>query len=340
MSGSAYRTAAPALLSYGIVATACWFFTRAYASEDGGTTLWGLALVTSIGHIACGTALLVARARFERIVLGYLALALAVFLLLGVVLRPSAASAFGAVSSAGLLLLHWGRVGQGRRIAGYALLGLCTLALVVGSGRKLLRPPWPDAPRVVFEVMKVDEDVNPFGNAAALPEGASIETETVDGRQERYLRLSTSAHVGVAPLARDGNAWVKEHAAIPPGVRVAWSRLPEEPGMVVRSYFLREPAVLGSADVETVEVVTDRETKGVNLAVTLSGPAGERLREVTRQSIGRRLAILFDGVVQMAPIVRSEITGGRVTITLGRETTREEAEGLAAGLRGELRRGP
>lgn len=56
-------------------------------------------------------------------------------------------------------------------------------------------------------------------------------------------------------------------------------------------------------------------------------------RELIRQGDGRRIAILLDGVVMSAPVVRGVIDGGNVSITIGRsEGALEEAKKLAAAL--------
>jgi preprotein translocase subunit SecD len=104
--------------------------------------------------------------------------------------------------------------------------------------------------------------------------------------------------------------------------------------MVLRSYLLQQPAFVTAADVESTYVGAE---DGKNyVAVTLRAAGAARLRDVTGSHKGGRLAILFDGSVEMAPVVRSEITDGHVSISLWKDATREEAEGLAAGLRGDL----
>jgi preprotein translocase subunit SecD len=110
--------------------------------------------------------------------------------------------------------------------------------------------------------------------------------------------------------------------------------------MVIRSYWLRGPAFITSADVQDTYVSTDKQTQVSSLMITLRSEASARLREVTRQEIGHRLGIMFDGAVQIAPLIQSAIPDGRVSLALGPGVSRAEAEGLAAGLRGELRHGP
>lgn len=326
--------------AYGLIAAACWWTTRGYAIEDGGTLLWGVATVTSLGYIALGALLWFRGRRWQSASRNYAAaLVVAGFVLPNILSKPSSVSALTIVTSASLLVLLWGRAGKVRAAIGFCALALGVLLLVVGTAHKLRRSPMRGPP-VVFEVMRVDDETDLFGTADALPSGASFQTETVEGRPHRYVRFSAPAGATFATVRQRGDAWVKEHLHVQPGVRIAWGTEPAEAGMVLRSYSLREPAFITSADVKDTHVATDKETQEVYIAVTLGTAGAERLRDITREHKGRRLAILFDGGVQVAPVVRSEIAGGHVSITLGHGATPEEAEALATGLRGELLHGP
>ena len=55
------------------------------------------------------------------------------------------------------------------------------------------------------------------------------------------------------------------------------------------------------------------------------------MRQATAEHIGRPVAILIDGTVVMAPIVRSPIGDSAV---ISGQFTREEAERIAAGIDG------
>jgi SecD/SecF fusion protein len=61
-------------------------------------------------------------------------------------------------------------------------------------------------------------------------------------------------------------------------------------------------------------------------------PAGAaRFGDVTRDNVGRRLAIIVDGKVMSAPVIREPILGGRGQISGG--FTRESAQDLALLIR-------
>ena len=95
-------------------------------------------------------------------------------------------------------------------------------------------------------------------------------------------------------------------------------------------------------DVRDVEVLPPRPAHEIELLVALDDEAGRRLNEVTRLHVGSRFAVLLDGVVHSAPIVKAQIPGGDALITLGPESKagRAHAETLALALRAELQRSP
>jgi preprotein translocase subunit SecD len=55
----------------------------------------------------------------------------------------------------------------------------------------------------------------------------------------------------------------------------------------------------------------------VYVAVTLTKDGGERFAEASGANVERRLAILIDGIVNSAPVVKTRISGGRISITMG-----------------------
>ena len=107
--------------------------------------------------------------------------------------------------------------------------------------------------------------------------------------------------------------------------------------MVLRSYPIRGQAVITSADVSSAEAQTkDGE---VSLALAFETAASQRFQKVTREHRGDRLAMLIDGGVQVAPVIKAEIIGGRLLVSLT-DTTAEQARSLATAARGELLHAP
>jgi preprotein translocase subunit SecD len=71
--------------------------------------------------------------------------------------------------------------------------------------------------------------------------------------------------------------------------------------------------------------------------VTLSSEAAARFEAATRAWVQRRLAIMVDDEIDSAPVVKSAIGGGHISITVGTgdpERQFKQAESLARRLRG------
>ena len=71
--------------------------------------------------------------------------------------------------------------------------------------------------------------------------------------------------------------------------------------------FLHSENVLTDKDVTSVTFGRD-ENGGVDITIQIEAAAAKRLAAATKAHLGKRLAILLDGKVITAPVVRSEIS--------------------------------
>jgi preprotein translocase subunit SecD len=92
---------------------------------------------------------------------------------------------------------------------------------------------------------------------------------------------------------------------------------------------VKRQVVLTGENLTDAQPGFDQQTQEPTVNLTLDGKGSRIFRDVTRESIGKRMAIvLFEkgkGEVVTAPVIRSEIGGGRVQIS-GRMTTMEAAD--------------
>ena len=112
------------------------------------------------------------------------------------------------------------------------------------------------------------------------------------------------------------------------------------PSLEVREGFGDQPGETSFYLVDRTPMITGRDFKNVragvdvndvpNIEFTLNEAGGETLARGTRRNVGRRLAIVLDGVVQSAPVIQGEI---RESGEINGRFTREEAEELARVLR-------
>ena len=102
--------------------------------------------------------------------------------------------------------------------------------------------------------------------------------------------------------------------------------------MVVQGWddtvYVAEQVLLANEDIASAGVVAGPDGPRVEIVFTEAG--AQRLAAATREHLSECLAILIDGHVVCAPVVRSEITGGRALIT-GR-FTEDEARRIVGGL--------
>ncbi|MDB5818499.1 MAG: preprotein translocase subunit SecD [Rhizobacter sp.] len=92
---------------------------------------------------------------------------------------------------------------------------------------------------------------------------------------------------------------------------------------------VKRQVVLTGENLTDAQPGFDQQTQEPTVNLTLDAKGSRIFRDVTRESIGKRMAILLfekgKGEVVTAPVIRSEIGGGRVQIS-GRMTTMEAAD--------------
>ena len=166
-------------------------------------------------------------------------------------------------------------------------------------------------------------------------------TEVAAGTPQDELRLPIAATLAVIITAVVAVGYLMSNYAATPvlaAVRLEIRLAEERPasGLVVaatpgseRLIYLHPEVVLGNDDIAQSWVVDDGSGKfGVGLEFLPEGAA--RLRQATAGHIGRPVAVLVDGRVVLAPVVRSAIDQSAV---ITGDFTRPEAERIANGVR-------
>ncbi|NYT62337.1 protein translocase subunit SecD [Alcaligenaceae bacterium] len=96
-----------------------------------------------------------------------------------------------------------------------------------------------------------------------------------------------------------------------------------------RPLLLRRQVILTGENLQDAQPGRDQQTQQPSVNLTLDSKGARIFRDVTRNNIGKRMAIvLFEqgkGQVVTAPVIRSEIPGGQVQIT-GSMTAQEAAD--------------
>ncbi|MCP5560535.1 MAG: hypothetical protein H7A55_22570 [Verrucomicrobiaceae bacterium] len=87
--------------------------------------------------------------------------------------------------------------------------------------------------------------------------------------------------------------------------------------------WVEKEILIDDNDIASAALGADRNGPIVTIKFTKEG--SERFAKVTKASIGMRLAIIHDGKILMAPVIRDEITGGEAILS-GRFSEAEAGE--------------
>jgi preprotein translocase subunit SecD len=156
-----------------------------------------------------------------------------------------------------------------------------------------------------------------------LPEGVKLE-------ESGYSRPDTTAGKDIYLKFKESKLdEVKRYLAdkIPPEFAVKYGTMAlntlDEPSM--RTYTLERKIQLTGDDLIDAQVSMGSETNprpGVNLSF---GPAGAKIfADLTKKSVGKRMAIVLEDIVDSAPIISVPIPDGRAFISMGGARTRQE----------------
>lgn len=133
-------------------------------------------------------------------------------------------------------------------------------------------------------------------------------------------------------------AFLKEKA--PAGKAYALARV-EEPGKPLRfrSYLLEEKATLtGEYLIDArVQLGDDAVERKPHVALTFNRRGADLFEQLTGANVGKRMAIVLDGIVDSAPVIQDKISGGHAQITMGgfkpMQQILKEAQNLALVLK-------
>lgn len=98
-----------------------------------------------------------------------------------------------------------------------------------------------------------------------------------------------------------------------------------------RKIYLHQTVVVTNSDIARAEIVPGNSTSTFNVSVELSVEGGTKMRRATENHVGRPVAILIDGDVVAAPIVRDPIG---TSAQIDSNFTKAEADRIVGGIIG------
>jgi preprotein translocase subunit SecD len=197
--------------------------------------------------------------------------------------------------------------------------------------------------RLEFKI--VDDESDFVSTLTELPEGIERQSEVVSAGP------STPQKVVTYLVARGEGARQKLSAyldtvktKVPEGRELFLGALDEvdaTPGNKAdkswRTYLLHARADVSGEDVKEAFTAFDQENNRPYVAMNFTPKGADKFAQLTGRNVKRRMSIVLDDRVESAPVIQTEIGGGRCQITLGSASsyndTLQEAKDLVVVLR-------
>ncbi|RMH52998.1 MAG: protein translocase subunit SecD [Zetaproteobacteria bacterium] len=118
----------------------------------------------------------------------------------------------------------------------------------------------------------------------------------------------------------------------PPGDIIVYGKKEMRGGkLVAQPYLLKKRTELSGSEVADARVSIDSRFNEYAVTLKFNNKGARRFDKLTKAHVGERFAIILEGVVQSAPVIRERISGGTAQIT--GNFTPQEARDLAIVLR-------
>jgi preprotein translocase subunit SecD len=91
---------------------------------------------------------------------------------------------------------------------------------------------------------------------------------------------------------------------------------------------VQKTVLLDQTALKSAQVTTEKSSREPRIEIVFTDSGRKQFAEVTRQNIGKRLAIVIHGRLYCTPTIRAEIPGGKAEIS--GDFSEQEAKNLAA----------
>lgn len=135
-----------------------------------------------------------------------------------------------------------------------------------------------------------------------------------------FTRKTTTIGCIVCVLILLGAALSCARAAAEPPLALHLVAQPESGGKLLLGWESEDghtvvPEALATVeDIAGLELIKD-PSRGTTISVQLKSDAAQRLKEVTEKHLGGQIAIVIEGKVLAAPVIKQPIPGGRVSLS-------------------------
>src|SRR2546422_1931583 len=217
--------------------------------------------------------------------------------------------------------------------------GTSFLIRLMGADKEVNKGMLDQAVEVIrkrVDVFGVSEPViSPVGNDRILVQIPGLDTAKIQEAREQLSRVAKLEFRLVYPDNGERLRLIDEgKEVIPPEYRIEVYKMTAEGNEKPREerLLVKKKADLGGDRVKESNAYYGNE--GWTVQLKFDGEGAKKFGQITEQYKGHRFAIVLDGLIQSAPVIRDAIYGGDAVIT-GR-FTEEEARGLASVLENPL----
>jgi len=104
---------------------------------------------------------------------------------------------------------------------------------------------------------------------------------------------------------------------IPPGRKIYLEKEsdPENGRIFLKPILLFNDSLMSGAEIKNASVEFGGTFNEPHISIEFKSQGARRFDEITKENIGRRLAIILDETVQSSPVIRERISGGKAQIT-------------------------
>lgn len=158
------------------------------------------------------------------------------------------------------------------------------------------------------------------------------------GPRARILLLVTCAVVLLAVLFLAERMWSPGVSNVYAAVRFEVRLAEEKPAAGLRkakvsgterSIYLHAEVIVSNSDISRASIIQVDHSPQYNVGIEFNPSGTEKIRAATAKHIGNPVAVILDGKVIMAPIVREPIAGSAV---ISGDFSRAEAEKIVNGI--------
>src|SRR5437868_9962835 len=177
--------------------------------------------------------------------------------------------------------------------------------------------------------------ISPVGNDRILVQIPGLDTAKIQEAREQLSKVAKLEFRLVYPDNGERLAAIDQGTeVVPPEYKIEnHKRVAEDKEKAtIERLLVKKNADLGGDRVSSSNAIYGNE--GWTVQLKFDGEAAKKFGQITEQFKGHRFAIVLDGVILSAPVIRDAIYGGDAVIT--GQFTEKEARGLASALENPL----